>query len=163
MSTKNHKKIVATIGRWMPIHNGHKAFLTRLAKEFDKIVVMIGSAYEGESIRYCITATEREKMIRAIFKAEGIPEKKFVIIPMEDKPTFEEWLDNSFNQRDILDEKYDKLSVFIDNYENLVNNGVVIKKSDSFMYDVVPYDGEPYINFEDDAINNSNIFELKRK
>ena len=22
----NKKKVVATIGRWMPIHNGHKAF-----------------------------------------------------------------------------------------------------------------------------------------
>lgn len=90
----NKKKVVATIGRWMPIHNGHKAFLIKLAKEYDRTVVMIGSAYEGESIRYCITATEREKMIRAIFKAEGISDEKFVIIPMEDKPTFEEWLDD---------------------------------------------------------------------
>lgn len=95
---------------------------------------------------------EKNKVIMFIFNDLGLS-----------KEFFEEWLDNSFNQRDILDEKYDKLSVFIDNYENLVNNGVVIKKSDSFMYDVVPYDGEPYINFEDDAINNSNIFELKRK
>lgn len=118
--TKKHcskKKVVATIGRFMPIHNGHKNFLVKLAKEYDRLIVMIGSAYEGESIRYCITATEREKMISAIFKAEGIPENKVVILPMEDKPTFEEWLDDVLeicnkynvthfctgNQEDILD------------------------------------------------------------
>ena len=88
------KKVVATIGRWMPVHNGHKAFLVKMAKEYDKIIVMVGSAYEGESIRYCITATEREKMIRAIFKTEEIPENKFEIVPMEDKPTFESWLED---------------------------------------------------------------------
>lgn len=91
---KRKRKVVATIGRWMPVHNGHKAFLVKMAKEYDKIVVMIGSAYEGESIRYCITATEREKMLRAIFKAEEISEKKFEIVPMEDQPTFEAWLDD---------------------------------------------------------------------
>ena len=116
-NSRNKKKVVATIGRFMPIHNGHKSFLVKLAREYDKIVVMIGSAYEGESIRYCITATEREKMLAAIFKAEGIPESKVVILPMEDKPTFEEWLDDVLeicnkynvthfctgNQEDILD------------------------------------------------------------
>ena len=78
---------------------------------------MIGSAYKGEDIRYCVTATEREKMIRAIYKAEGISEKKFIIVPVDDKPTFEEWLADVFmicekykvthfctgNQEDILD------------------------------------------------------------
>ena len=113
----NKKKVVATIGRFMPIHNGHKNFLVKLAREYDRVIVMIGSAYEGESIRYCITATEREKMISAIFKAEGISKNKVVILPMEDKPTFEEWLDDVLeicnkykvthfctgNQEDILD------------------------------------------------------------
>ena len=94
MERQRSKKVVATIGRWMPIHNAHKEFLVKMAKSYDKVIVMIGSVYEGESIRYCITATEREKMIRAIFKAENIPENKFVIVPMEDKPTFEAWLDD---------------------------------------------------------------------
>ena len=35
-----NKKIVAAIGRWMPPHNGHKLFLTKLAKddEFEKTI-----------------------------------------------------------------------------------------------------------------------------
>ena len=40
-------KRVAAIGRWMPIHYGHKRFLIKLAKnpEFEKVVVMIGSCF----------------------------------------------------------------------------------------------------------------------
>ena len=73
-------KVVAVIGRWMPIHEGHKRFLIRLAKsdQYDKVVVMIGSCYEGGDPRYCITATEREKMLRAIFKREGVSEEKYI-------------------------------------------------------------------------------------
>ena len=76
---------------------------------------------------------------------------------------FEEYLDVKLDERDYLVEQSEEKQEFITLYENLVNNGVVIKKSNNFMYDVVPYSGETYINFEDDAINNSNIFELKRK
>ena len=89
-------KVVAVIGRWMPIHEGHKRFLIRLAKsdQYDKVVVMIGSCYEGGDPRYCITATEREKMLRAIFKRECVPEERFVFVPVPDVPTFEEWIQN---------------------------------------------------------------------
>lgn len=134
MAEKIKKQVVATIGRWMPVHNGHKAFLVELAQKYDKVVVMIGSAYKGEDIRYCITATEREKMIRAIYKAEGISEKKFIIVPVDDKPTFEEWLSDVFmicekykvthfctgNQEDILDvlkQKGIPLSMYLINPE----------------------------------------------
>lgn len=93
---KKTKKRVACIGRWMPIHNGHKKFLVELAKsdEYDKVIIMIGSCYEGGNIRNCITATEREKMLRAIMKREGIPDQKYVIVPVPDVPTFDEWILN---------------------------------------------------------------------
>ena len=62
--TLNSENVVAVIGRWMPIHNGHKAFLVKFAKECSKVVVMIGSAYTNGTQRYCIPATEREKLLR---------------------------------------------------------------------------------------------------
>lgn len=86
-------RVVAVIGRWMPIHNGHKAFLIKLASEFDKIIVMIGSCYENGTQRNCISAVEREKMLRAIFKREDISTEKYEIIPIADVETFEEWID----------------------------------------------------------------------
>lgn len=85
-------RVVAVIGRWMPIHNGHKAFLIKLAREFDKIIVMIGSCYENGTQRNCISAVEREKMLRAIFKREDISTEKYEIIPIADVETFEEWI-----------------------------------------------------------------------
>lgn len=88
----NSKKIVAVIGRWMPIHNGHKDFLIKLANEYDKMIVMIGSCFENGTERNCIPAIEREKMLRAIFKRENIPDEKYEIVPIADKPSFEEWI-----------------------------------------------------------------------
>lgn len=89
----DNKKIVATICRLTPIHYGHKKYLINLAKDFDKVIVMIGSCYEGGSLKHCITATEREKMLRAVFKRENIPEEKFEIIPIPDFNDFEKWFD----------------------------------------------------------------------
>ena len=92
-NTLNNKKRIAIIGRWMPIHNGHKNFLINFAKDKDveKIIIMIGSCYQRHGLRFCITATEREKMIRAIMNRENIPEEKYEIIPVPDYPTFDEW------------------------------------------------------------------------
>ena len=81
---------VFAIGRWMPIHLGHKNFLVKLAKSYDRLVVGIGSCYENGTPRNCIPAIEREKLLRKIFKKEGI--SNYAIIPVEDRPTFEEWI-----------------------------------------------------------------------
>lgn len=91
---KRKPKIVAAIGRFMPPHNGHKSFLVKLANEFDKVIILIGSCYQGGDIRHCITTTERIKMIKAIMKRAGIPEERYVIVPIPDFPTFEEWISN---------------------------------------------------------------------
>ena len=92
--TNQKKGIVATVGRWMPIHNGHKAFLIDLARTYEKVVVMIGSCYENGTFRNCIPAVEREKMLNAIFQKEEIPEEKYEIIHLADAETFEEWIDS---------------------------------------------------------------------
>lgn len=84
--------VVLVIGRWMPIHNGHKAFLLELLKSCRKVIVGIGSCYENGTSRNCIPAVEREKMLRAIFKKESIPEEAYEIVAIPDFPTFGEWL-----------------------------------------------------------------------
>lgn len=89
---KKEKTVVATIGRWMTPHKGQKSFLLKLAQEHDKLIVMIGSCYEGGTERNCISAVEREKMLRAIFKRAEISEEKYEIIPVEDRESFSEWL-----------------------------------------------------------------------
>lgn len=91
---KTNNNVVAVIGRWMPIHNGHKAFLIDLARKYKKIIVMIGSCYENGTQRNCIPAVEREKMLRAIFKREGISTKKYKIVPVSDANDFDKWLES---------------------------------------------------------------------
>lgn len=105
-----------------------------------------------DSILRFIRKHKKNKAIMFVFNDLGLTEE-----------FFEEYLDIKLDERDYLVEQSEEKQEFISLYENLVNNGVVIKKSDSFMYDVVPYDGEPYINFEDDALNNSKIYEITRK
>jgi len=83
-------KTVFAIGRWMPIHLGHKGFLVKLAKTFDRLVIGIGSCYENGTPRNCIPAIEREKLLRKMLKTEGITNA--IIIPIQDRETFEEWI-----------------------------------------------------------------------
>lgn len=88
---KNSQRVVAAIGRWMPPHNGHKSFLLKLARDYDRVVIMIGSCYENGVARNCIPAIEREKMLRAIFEHANIPKDKYTIVHVPDVDTFEQW------------------------------------------------------------------------
>ncbi|MBQ7365439.1 MAG: NUDIX domain-containing protein [Clostridia bacterium] len=81
---------VFAIGRWMPIHSGHKNFLVKLARTYDRLVIGIGSCYENGTPRNCIPAIEREKLLHRILKTEGITNA--IIIPIEDRETFEDWI-----------------------------------------------------------------------
>ena len=88
------EKVVFAIGRWMPIHLGHKEFLLDLIGKYDKVIIGIGSCYESDTPRNCIPMVMREKLLRKVFKEEKVPEEKFKIIPVLDRITFEEWIDN---------------------------------------------------------------------
>ena len=88
------KKIVFAIGRWMPIHLGHKNFLVKLAREYDRLIIGIGSCYENGTPRNCIPAAEREKLLRKVLETEGIPASRVRIVPIRDRETFEEWIDD---------------------------------------------------------------------
>lgn len=91
---KSTKRRVAVIGKWTPIHNGHKSFLLKLAKDSEKLLIMIGSCYEGGDERHSIPAVERKKMITAVMKAGNVPQEKYEIVPIPDSPTFEHWLND---------------------------------------------------------------------
>jgi len=86
------RKVAATTGRFMPPHIGHKEYLLKLVREFDNVVILLGSVYECGELRNCIPETKRVQMLTAIFNAAGISSQKYNIIPISDMPTFEEWL-----------------------------------------------------------------------
>ena len=89
----NNGIVSATVVRLQPLHNGHKRFLVEWARK-GKMIVMIGSCYENGEERNCIPASEREKMVRAVYKRAGVPESQFEIITQEDTETFDEWISN---------------------------------------------------------------------
>ncbi len=106
---------VLAIGRWMPIHIGHKNFLINLAKKYDRLVIGIGSCYENGTPRNCIPAIEREKLLRKIFKNEGL--SNVIIVPVQDRPTFEAW----FMDVVALCDKYQVTHFCTGNKEDILN------------------------------------------
>ncbi len=109
------KTTVLAIGRWMPIHLGHKKFLINLARTYDRLVIGIGSCYENGTPRNCIPAIEREKLLRRIFKKEGID--NVIIVPVQDRVTFEEWFSDVIS----LCEKFSVTHFCTGNKEDILN------------------------------------------
>ncbi|ABN06938.1 nicotinamide-nucleotide adenylyltransferase [Methanocorpusculum labreanum Z] len=69
------------VGRFQPYHNGHKAFIQKIAEEVDELVIGIGSAQMSHTVRHPFTAGERILMISRDLIHLDIP---IYIIPLED-------------------------------------------------------------------------------
>ncbi|WP_319378779.1 nicotinamide-nucleotide adenylyltransferase [uncultured Methanocorpusculum sp.] len=69
------------VGRFQPYHNGHKAFIQKIAEEVDELVIGIGSAQMSHTVRHPFTAGERILMISRDLTSLDIP---IYIIPLED-------------------------------------------------------------------------------
>lgn len=61
-------KLTVYIGRFSPFHNGHAETLERALKSSDRVLVIIGSAYQARTIKNPWTAPERALMINSCFK-----------------------------------------------------------------------------------------------
>lgn len=71
-------------GRFQPLHKGHLHVLKTLFKEFDEVVVAIGSAQEGFTCNNPFTAGERIEMINRALVGEGFSRDRFWLIPVPD-------------------------------------------------------------------------------
>lgn len=75
----NYPKTYAIfIGRFQPFHLGHKSIIDRALKDFDSIIIVIGSDNEPRSTRNPFTSEERENMISLSFKNEDMKRIKFI-------------------------------------------------------------------------------------
>lgn len=95
----NQRKRAAFVWRGPIIHNGLKKFFVDLAKseDYNNIVVMIDSSCKGGNLKNCINATDKEKMLRAVMKAEGIPTPKVIIVPMPNAINYREWVSDIYD------------------------------------------------------------------
>jgi nicotinamide-nucleotide adenylyltransferase len=58
------------VGRFQPLHNGHKALIRQALEHTGHAVVAIGSSTARTGLRNPFTAAERRKMVEAVFPAE---------------------------------------------------------------------------------------------
>lgn len=107
-----------TTGRYGPIHFGHVSYLKKMIETHDHTVIGLGSCHTHCTFRNSIAAVYREKMIRAALESQGICDKQYDIIYIQDYPKFEDWMRDIFtvlktyhindfvtgNTEDILDE-----------------------------------------------------------
>jgi len=73
--------IALFVGRFQPFHNGHLQILKTVYKDFDEIIIGIGSSQYSNTLDNPFTAEERKEMIEKTLNAEGIKNYKVYFIP----------------------------------------------------------------------------------
>lgn len=71
------------IGRFQPFHLGHRYIVERALENAEHVIVLVGSANLGRSVRNPFTYAEREQMIRATFR-KAVADKRLIIRPLDD-------------------------------------------------------------------------------
>ncbi|UCB58385.1 MAG: nicotinamide-nucleotide adenylyltransferase [Thermoplasmatales archaeon] len=80
------------IGRFQPFHNGHLKVIQKISKEYDEIIIGIGSSQYSDTIDNPFTAKQREEMINQALKKVGVKNYKIILIPDIHNPT--KWVDH---------------------------------------------------------------------
>ncbi len=71
-------------GRFQPFHLGHLNVVKHLFREYDEVVILIGSAQEGFTCRNPFTAGERLEMIDRVLREQGYSRDRYWLIPAPD-------------------------------------------------------------------------------
>lgn len=77
------------IGRFQPFHNGHFKVIKEIAKEYEEIIIGIGSAQESYTLDNPFTAGERYSMISNALSRENI---RAHIVPIVDIHRYAVWV-----------------------------------------------------------------------
>ncbi len=76
-------KVYVYIGRFQPFHNAHAYVIDRAASIADRVIVLIGSAYQARTIKNPFTYEERENVIREYLSRHDVMSQ---IRPVRDQP-----------------------------------------------------------------------------
>lgn len=123
------------IGRFQPFHKGHLKIIQNISKEYDEIIIGIGSSQYDSTLENPFTANERKKMIKNTLKQNDIKNFKILLIPDIHNPP--KWVNHV-------------VSIISDFDVVITNNsltkrlfsekGYIVKKT--FLYDRNKYSGE---------------------
>ena len=99
------------IGRFQPFHKGHLKAVLHLLKEYDKVIIVIGSAQYSRTPDNPFSARERVKMIRLALKRHL---KRLKIIPVSDVNSNEKWVAH--------------LSSYVPKYDDVYSNNSLVRR-----------------------------------
>ena len=80
------------IGRFQPFHKGHLKVIQNSSKEYDEIIIGIGSSQYGHKSENPFTADERKNMIELTLKKNRVKNFKVILIPDIHNPP--KWVDH---------------------------------------------------------------------
>jgi nicotinamide-nucleotide adenylyltransferase len=80
------------IGRFQPFHNGHLKVIEKISKDFEELIIGIGSSQYSNTFHNPFSGEEREKMIAESLKRSGVQNYKIVMIPDIHNPP--KWVDH---------------------------------------------------------------------
>ena len=80
------------IGRFQPFHKGHLKVIENILKDFDEVIIGIGSSQYSNTIDNPFSSEERVKMIEGSLKEEGFKQYSIVLIPDIHNPP--KWVDH---------------------------------------------------------------------
>jgi len=91
------------IGRFQPLHIGHLKIIQNLSKEYDEIIIGIGSSQYGNTLDNPFTANERKMMISKTMEKNNINKYRIVTIPdIHDPPRWVEHVLSIVSDFDIV-------------------------------------------------------------
>ncbi len=79
------------IGRFQPLHLGHKSAIEHILSEVDKLILGIGSAQYNNTLDNPFTVDERKEMIEMVFSSSL---DKIVIAPVSDIHNEPKWVEH---------------------------------------------------------------------
>ncbi|MFQ5918582.1 MAG: nicotinamide-nucleotide adenylyltransferase [Thermoplasmata archaeon] len=82
---------VLFVGRFQPFHFGHLSMVKSLVREFDEVVVILGSSQASHTPKNPFSLEERTRMLRESFQAEGL--EAVQIVPLRDVGDHAAWLE----------------------------------------------------------------------
>jgi nicotinamide-nucleotide adenylyltransferase len=69
------------IGRFQPFHNGHLKIIQHASKDYDEVIIGIGSSQYDNTLENPFTSDERTLMIKKSLENEGITNFSTVLFP----------------------------------------------------------------------------------
>ena len=88
-------KVAIYIGRFQPLHNGHIKVIEHALMNYDKLVIVFGSADEPRTIKNPFTTQEREIMIRGYIESINQGEKVCFTSILDYPHDDEAWVKNT--------------------------------------------------------------------